>query len=1427
MSFAQFIEELTAQGVTLQAEGGTLLIHRADAVLRPEVEEFLREFADEILLWMETSDAASVVQPVIVPAPQDRHAPFPLTDIQHAYWVGRNGALALGDVSTHVYLELGCTDLDLTRLQTAWQQVIARHEMMRALVTPSGEQQIRSTAAPYSIPICDLRGQSAEAVLAQTLHLREEMSHQVLPDDFPTMFDIRAMLLDDGRTRLHIGIDVLFYDMASVFMILEEWRTRYLDPGVKLPALTLSFRDCVLADQLRTSSPVYQQSRAYWLGRLASLPPAPKLPLRIRPESAGPTRFVRRTHRFEESLWQALKLRTSQSGLTPNALLLAAYAQVLGTWSEKQHFTINVTLFSRPPVHPQINEIVGDFTLINLLEVDQSISETFVQRAGRIQKQLWEDMDHRSFSGVQVIRELLQRSGSRAEGPLMPVVFTSGLGHGTGVGFRPFGELLYEISQAPQVFIDLVVIEESGQLVISWNAVEALFPEAVIEDMFSSYCRLLHGLATTKEEWNRCSHTLVPDHQLAQRESVNATAVPIADALLHELFATQAQAFGDRPAVITSERTLSYAELYQRANELAHQLRQLGARPGMLVAVVMEKGWEQLVAVQAILMAGAAYLPIDPGLPAERQSYLLDQGEVTIALIQSRLQAKLLALGPLTKISVDLAGVGVTPLPPLASIQKPTDLAYVIYTSGSTGLPKGVMIDHRGAVNTILDINRRFAVSEQDRVLALSALNFDLSVYDIFGLLAVGGAVVLPDADRPKDPAHWAAQMAEHRVTLWNTVPALMQLMVEYLQESPARVPDGLRTVLLSGDWIPLKLPEQVRAVWSVAPEIVSLGGATEASIWSIYHRIANIDPSWKSIPYGKPLSNQSFHVLDPHLRPRPVWTTGELFIGGVGLAQGYWKDRQKTEERFVETPLPTGGERGLECCRLYRTGDLGRYLPDGSIEFLGREDFQVKVSGYRIELGEIEHQLSQHPAVQQAVVSTVGEARGQKQLVAYVVPRSQDTDAAKTPGPSQRADGLLTHPNAQGASVLQDPVERLEFKLKQHALRSIPGATVIELGAGPVDEERRKTYLARQSYRQFQQAPIARADFCGLLSLLSPISLPESPLPKYLYPSAGSLYPVQTYVQIRASRIEGLAPGFYYYQPVARQLIWLSAGDAMNAALHAPANRPAVESSAFAIYLVGQLAAIAPLYGNLARDFCLLEAGYIGQLLMEHAPGLHLGLCPIGEFDEESLFSALQLTGDQILLHSFVGGGISDVQQAAWGVELVQSVGRSQDPVKLVAELREYLGSRLPDYMVPTHFMMLERLPLTSNGKVDRSLLPRVQDSGALSAKTVLPESEVERLICEIVGQTLHLSKCGVTTNFFDLGASSLHIVQIFNKLPDAMKARLSITDMFRLPTIRALAEQLGAQSLTPSKAASAVVDQTQQHQDRGKARRLARSRT
>src|SRR5581483_6026379 len=374
-------------------------------------------------------------------------------------------------------------------------------------------------------------------------------------------------------------------------------------------------------------------------------------------------------------------------------------------------------------------------------------------------------------------------------------------------------------------------------------------------------------------------------------------------------------------------------------------------------------------------------LPLDPELPEERLRSLLEHGEVKHALTQSWLNRQVNWPAGMKRISVDQ-------LPPETSVvleppvQGPADLAYVIYTSGSTGTPKGVMIDHRGAVNTILDINERFAVGPLDRVLALSSLSFDLSVYDIFGLLAAGGTIVLPSAQARRDPAHWLTLLEQEHISIWNSVPALMDLAGEYLiHAQPPRTRD-LRLVLLSGDWIPLSLPDQVRAIWPDA-RVISLGGATEASIWSILYPIGEIEPTWKSIPYCHPMRNQRFSVLNAALEACPTWVPGELFIGGIGLAQGYWRDEARTNASFFTHPRT--GER------LYRTGDLGRYLPTGEIEFLGREDFQVKVRGYRIELGEIEAVLNQQARVGQAIVVVREDTLGDKRLVAYVVPAQEN----------------------------------------------------------------------------------------------------------------------------------------------------------------------------------------------------------------------------------------------------------------------------------------------------------------------------------------------------------------------------------------------------------------------------------------------------
>ncbi|MCK6549924.1 amino acid adenylation domain-containing protein [Myxococcota bacterium] len=371
-------------------------------------------------------------------------------------------------------------------------------------------------------------------------------------------------------------------------------------------------------------------------------------------------------------------------------------------------------------------------------------------------------------------------------------------------------------------------------------------------------------------------------------------------------------------------------------------------------------------------------MPIAPTQPDDRIRYIVENTGARAVLTDPSFTER--AAWP---EGVAVLGVAPTPFADqpaghLAAEQAPTDLAYVIFTSGSTGRPKGVMIDHRGALNTCVDVNARYRVKPGDHLFGISDLGFDLSVWDIFGAIAAGATLVLPDEAGTRDPSHWLELMKAHHVSVWSSVPALMMMLVEYVRGAEgAELPESLRLVMMSGDWIPLEAPTEL---WRLRPgvEVMSLGGATEASIWSNDFPITRIDPSWKSIPYGKPLVNQTFHVLDQHGLDAPTWVPGQLYIGGIGVALGYYGDPEKTAAKFVAHPRT--GER------LYFTGDLGRYYPDGNLEFLGREDLQVKIHGHRIELGEIESVLRDHPSLREAVVFPHEVRAGDRQLVGYVV---------------------------------------------------------------------------------------------------------------------------------------------------------------------------------------------------------------------------------------------------------------------------------------------------------------------------------------------------------------------------------------------------------------------------------------------------------
>lgn len=918
--------------------------------------------------------------PQVVSSPQDRHEPFALTDIQQAYVFGRSSTFGLGGISTHVYYEFEAEALDVGRLESAWNKVIARHEMLRAVLSDNARQRVLASIKTYQISVNDFRGYSASETARRLAEIREELSHEVLPADRWPLFTIRVSRLDARRTRIHLSIDLLFADAHSIALAVREWAMFYADPELALPSPTLTFRDYLLAHRQLSTSAQYARARDYWLDRLPSLPSAPDLPMNHRAVTCGSPRFSRRELWVDADSWTALRERAREANVTPSALLATVYAEVLARWSgQAPHFTVNVTLGDRVPLHPEVGDVVGDFTSSVLLEVDLRGARSFHERARRVHRQLVKDLDHRSFSGVAVLRERARRDG---EMPLMPVVFTSLLETSGDDVFRgPFSDPGFAVSQTPQVCLDHQVSTRDGALQLVWDCLEDRFPPGMLDAMVATTRTRLAELARRTE--HRESGTVLPEEELAARLAVNDTAAPLAVDRLHEGIDRWATERPDAIAVVAGDRKLTYRELDERANQVANRLRELGARPNTLVAIVMEKGWQQVVAALAVVRAGAAYLPIDADLPARRISELLALGEVELALTQAGRSAGIEWPQVVTALAVDdesaFAG---TESAPLDHVAKPDDLAYVIFTSGSTGRPKGVKIQHHAAANTIADCLERFGLREDDRVLALSSLSFDLSVFDVFATLRAGAVLVIPEPAAMRNPGRWAELVREHGITVWNSVPALFDMLVEFANGTQDAIGDSLRLAMLSGDWLPVDLPDRARRILPRL-DMVSMGGATEASIWSVLYRIGAVEPDWPSIPYGRPMLNQTMHVLDDALEPRPIWVPGELYIGGAGLAAGYWREPVKTAARFIEHPKT--GER------LYRTGDLARYLPDGNLEFLGREDNQVKIRGYRVELGEIESALLEHPALRSAVVIAAGEPKGAKRLVAYCVTDGSD----------------------------------------------------------------------------------------------------------------------------------------------------------------------------------------------------------------------------------------------------------------------------------------------------------------------------------------------------------------------------------------------------------------------------------------------------
>jgi len=1480
-------------------------------VLTPELHQAIGRHKDALIARLEASRAAAGPEeelPAIVPDPERRHEPFPLNDVQHAYWIGRSAQLELGQVSTHVYFEFECGDLDPARLSAAFRKVVALHGMLHAVIDGNGQQRILATVPEHEIAVSDLREAAPELREAECLRIREELAHQVFSPDRWPLFDIRLLRLAADHARLCVSWDFLVVDALSMLIIFRQWHGFYTDPAYAVDEPGLSFRDYVLAEAGIKERPSYLASKKYWWDRLDELPQAPQLPVVNKIERGRRHAFTRRTFRLPAERWEAIKARGRREGLTPSSVLLAAFSEVMSRWSKSRHYGLNLTLFNRLPLHEEVGSIVGDFTNLLVLEVDCRTGKSFLDRAALVQGQFLTDFDHRRVSAVEVLRELAKRRGLQQQA-ILPVVFTSTLmlggkaGEDSG-GLERFGRLGYGMSQTPQVWLDYQIFELHGDLLINWDAVEDVFLPGVLDDMFGAHRELLEALATAPESWDREAGPALPPAQQAVRDAVHATAAEQVDRCLHELFVDRALESPERIALEWSVGAMTYGDLLAHSHHVAGQLLERGVRPNELVAVVMHKGWEQAVAVLGVLLAGAAYLPVDPRWPALRRHQLLELGEARIALTQSALGRELEWPTGVERIVVaERPGRShLTAAPPL--LQATTDLAYVIFTSGSTGTPKGVMIDHRGAVNTVVHVNRLFGVGPDDKVLAVSSLTFDLSVYDIFGLLAAGGTVVIPDAELMRDPGHWEELIRRRKVTVWNSAPPLLGVLADALEPGPARELPSVRLALLSGDWIPVPLPGRLRRL-APGVRVVSLGGATEGSIWSIYHPADTVDPGWDSIPYGKALPNQHMYVLDENLQPCPDLVTGGIYIGGLGVALGYWKDPEKTARQFIEHPV--SGER------LYATGDLGRFRRDGTIEFLGREDFQVKVRGYRVELGEIAACLQAHPGVREAVVQVAKDGRGT--LTAWVLAHPagdsrlfERTEAPaetlrQTAGQIEAAAALQAREaDRDGLAMFRDFWGKVETA-SLCAMRETLAALGLCVGAGGdpataedldglVESGRVKPQFRRLlehwiellAPREVTAAESAGEQLAALeaaygadgrvqgfleyvavslrshLALLGGAVMPlELLFPEGSRHRAEALYGknpailhhnrmlaaavralVRSWEGDRRLRVLELGAGtgntssFLLPElPAARTEYWYTDVSAFffGAAKEKFGGYPFVRYAALDIERDPKSQGHQPhsydliIASNVLHNATGIDAalGAIRELLR---PGGYLLILDAtrntpwlwataaflevaGTYGDERQGPALGLDGWLRALdrsrfeevHVFPGEG----ELAGLLEAMPQHVFVARGPAAVSRfrpeELGAFLRERLPDYMVPQRFVLLEKLPLTANGKLDLAALPsEISSSGSEERRVVVPRSDTEERILKIWKEVLGLDPLSVSDNFFEVGGDSLLMTEVLRKVNQWQQPPLTIANLFSYPTVQSLAAYLRPAAEAPA---------------------------
>lgn len=867
-------------------------------------------------------------------------------------------------------------NLEVDTLISAIHALVQRHEALRTTFSPDGTTLCITDSVDIEIPIIDLSGLDVSSQDAEVASLRQRAVEEPFNVEFGPLFRAQIVKLKLQEhlailTAHHIICDgwswaIMMTDLGMLYSALKQGLTPELEEPERFSEYAISLEEAEGGEEAA-------EIVDYWLQQFAQSVPVLDFPT-DRPRPPFRTfNSAREDWELAPELVTQLKQLGTGLGCSFMTTILAGFEVFLHRMTGQTDVIVGVPAAGQAASgrYKLVGHCVNLLPLRTLLDPHQTFSGYLKARKSTV----LDAYDHQQFTFGRLVQNLaIPRDSSRI--PLVPILFN--IDQGLEAEKLPFDGLEVELFSNPrsyenfELFINATELKGKVTLECQYNT--NLLDADTIRHRMAEFQTLLEGIVANSDHLV-ARLPLLPEseQQLLNQWNNTQTAYP-QDRCIHQLVEAQVAKTPNKIAVIFEDQQLTYHDLDQKANQLAHYLQSLGVGPEVMVGLCCDRGLDMVIGVLGILKAGGAYVPLDPAYPQERIAFMTEDAQIAVLLTQSHLAADLpLSQASLICLDRDWTAISATSAgaqPPASEIT-PENLAYIIYTSGSTGKPKGVQIPHRNAVNLLHSVRQQPGLRAEDTLLSVTTLSFDIAVSEVFLPLIVGARLVIVSREVASDGIQLLQAMETFKPTFMQPTPATWRMLLT----AGWRGSPNLKMVS-TGEALPRELANQLLPL---GKELWNLYGPTETTIWSAGYQI---EATNQPITIGYPIANTQLHVLDTNLQPLPIGVPGELHIGGVGLARGYLNRPELTTEKFIANPLSSDPD-----VRLYKTGDLARWLPNGQVECLGRIDYQVKVRGFRVELGEIETNLLLHPAVKEAVAIVREDIPGEKVLVGYFVP--------------------------------------------------------------------------------------------------------------------------------------------------------------------------------------------------------------------------------------------------------------------------------------------------------------------------------------------------------------------------------------------------------------------------------------------------------